>query len=169
MSKLYICNTTNQRWHQSFRVPEMNRAYFVQIPAGSQVEVDPNLGIESHKAIVRQMERFGGRNATSVHGKLEKFPGLFYRFDKPIPVDDIHAGNAAVIDHAERRAAAAFSSSALAVDAAQRDKSGKRMVTETELEVTEQVRPGQRPTGKEIKVKLGVSPGGNSKLKLPSA
>jgi hypothetical protein len=169
MTKLYICNTTNQRWHQSFRVPDMPRPYYVQVPPGSQVEVSSNLGPESHKAIVQQIERFGGRPASAVHGKLEKFPGLFYRFDKPIGVDEIHAGNAAVVDAAGKRAGAAFSTSALALDAAQRDKSGHRMVRETELEVTEQVKPGSRPTGKEVKAKIGVSPDGSNRVNLKMA
>ena len=147
----------------------MKHAYFVAIPPGSQVEVDPNIGPDGHNAIVRQIERFGGRNATSVSGKLEKFPGLFYRFDKPIPVDDIHAGHEAVIDHAERRAAGAASTSALAFDLSQRDETGQRLASETEVEVIEQVKPGQKPTGKEIKSKITVSPEGSDRVKLPRA
>ncbi|GGA00414.1 hypothetical protein [Dyella caseinilytica] len=167
MSKLYICNTTRQRWHHSFRVPEMKRLYYVRIPAGSQVEVDHNLGEAAHKAIISQLERYGGRDAASVNGKLEKFPGLFYKFDRPIPVDDIVAGHDAVLDHAERRSAGAVAASAMAIDAIQRDKTGQRLSSVTEVEVTEEVKPGNKPTGKEIKSKFIVSPDGSDSVKLP--
>lgn len=170
MSKLFICNTTHQRWHHSFRVPELNRPYYLRIPAGSQIEVDPSLGHDSHVAIIRQLETYGGRDASSVKGKLEKFPGLFYRFEKPVGIDEIHEGHAAVVDHAEQRAAGAATTSALANDAALRDpRTGVRMVSESEVEVTEVVRPGAKPTGKEVKMKLTVSPDGSDNVKLPRA
>lgn len=169
MSKLFICNTTNQNCHRSFRVPEMNRPYFVRIPPGSQVEVDGNLSLESQKAIVTQLERFGGKDASSVKGKLEAFPGIFFRWDKPVPVDDILVGHAAVIDHAEQRAAGAAANSALAFDLAQRDKTGQRLASETEVEVTEEIPRGKRSTGKEVKMKVTVAKDGQDNAKLPRA
>lgn len=165
MAKLFICNTTKQKWHHSFRVPEMERLYFVEIPPGSQVEISHNLSAESHKAIVKHLELYGGRDASSVNGKLEDFPGLFYRFERPIGVDEILAGHDAVVETAEQRSAGAVFHSALANDAAHRDKTGHRLVSESEIEVTEQVRPGQKPTGKEKKIKIGVANDGSNTVK----
>lgn len=170
MAKLFICNTTKQKWHHSFRVPEMNnQLYFVQLPAGSQVEVSSNLGPEAHKAIIQHLEVYGGRDASSINGKLEDFPGIFYRFDKPIGVDEILSGHAAVVEAAEQRSAGAVVKSALANDAVHRDQTGHRLVSESEIEVTEQVKPGQKATGKEKKIKIGVAKDGLDNLKMPGA
>jgi hypothetical protein len=165
MSKLFICNTTKQKFHHSFRIPEMNKRYFVQIPPGSQVEVVGGIGPDGHKAIVAQLEIYGGRDAKSVNGKLEDFPGLFYRFDKPVPVDDILTGHAAVLDHADKRSAEALTNSAIANDAIQRDKQGNRLASQTEVEVIQEVEKGARPTGKEIKSKITVFPTANNTVK----
>ncbi|MDR3445974.1 hypothetical protein [Dyella sp.] len=169
MAKLFICNTTKQKWHHSFRVPEMERLYFVPIPAGSQVEISHDLSAESHKAIVAQLERYGGRDASTINGKLEDFPGIFYRFEKPIGVDEILSGHAAVVEAAEQRSAGAVVKSALANDAVHRDQTGHRLVSESEIEVTEQVKPGQKATGKEKKIKIGVANDGTNTLKMPGA
>jgi len=81
---LFIANTTKQNWNHHFRVPEMTRPYFVQIPSGSQVRIDQRFSAESERVIIEQVEKYGGRNASDVSGKLEQFPGIFYRQSKPI-------------------------------------------------------------------------------------
>ena len=166
MSKLYICNTTRQKQHLSFRVPEMKHAYFVPIKPGTQVLVDPNIGPSGQAEIVKQIEFYGGRDAATVSGKLENFPGIFYRFDRPIPVDDIQVGHEAVLDAADQRAAGARNASAMAFDLSQRDETGQRLASETEVEVVEQIPAGQKPTGKEVKSKITVTPEGNDRLKI---
>ena len=165
---LFIANTTKQNWNHHFRVPEMTRAYFVKIPAGSQIKVSENLSIASEEAIIQQLQRYGGRNASDVSGKLEKFPGIFYRHSKPITESEIIAGHDAVMDHAERRSAEEATKSALGFDASNRDKhTGERLVKESEVEIIEQVPRGKKATGKEVKFGLTVSKDGNSKTKLP--
>ena len=167
--KLFICNSTRQKWHASFRVPESRKPYFVEVPPGAQVQVDPNLGQDWLNAIIEHIERYGGKEASKVSGKLSEFSGYFYRWEKPVAIDDIYVGHEAVNENAQERAAGAAVNTAMAFDMSKRDKTGQRLATETEIDVTEQVKPGQKPSGKEIKSKITISPEGSTNVKLPRA
>lgn len=167
--KLFICNSTRQKWHASFRVPESRKPYFVVIPPGGQVQADPNLGPDWLNAIVEHIERYGGKEASQVSGKLSEFSGYFYRWEKPVAIDDIYVGHEAVNDNAQERAAGAAVNTAMAFDMSKRDKTGQRLAVETEIDVTQEIPAGQKPTGKEIKSKIAVTPDGSDKVKLPRA
>jgi hypothetical protein len=104
---------------------------------------------------------------SSVSGKLEQFPGIFYRQNKPIGIDEILVGHEAVNDAAELRSAEEATRSALSFDRSHQAADGERLVEETEVEVIQEVQPGQKPTGKEVKFGVGVSKKGSSKTKLP--
>lgn len=165
---LFIANTTKQNWNHNFRVPEMTRAYFVRIPAGSQIKVAESLSPTSEEEIIRQLQGYGGRNASDVSGKLENFPGIFYRHDKPITESEIVAGYGAAMDSAELRSASEATKSALGFDKSNRDpNTGERLVSESQVEIIEQVPRGKKATGKEVKFGLTVAKDGNSKTKLP--
>jgi len=162
---LFIANTTNQRWHHHFRVPEMTRPYFVQIPAGRQVQVPKSFSPASEQAVISQLERYGARPASAVNGKLEDFPGLFYSTSKPISESAIVHGHEAVIDRAMLRSAEEAKMTALGFDKANRDpNTNERMASESEVEIIEQVPRGRKPTGKETKFSLSVSPNGSDKM-----
>lgn len=164
---LYIANTTKQNWNHHFRVPEMTRPYFIQIPSGSQVKVDGRFSPESENAIIQQLEKYGGRKASDVSGKLEQFPGIFYRQTKPISEDEIVAGHEAVVDGQEKRAAAEATRAALGFDASKRDKKRRRNVQVTEVEVIQEVPPNEKPTGDEVHLHVTVAADGATNVKLP--
>ena len=164
---LFIANTTKQNWNHHFRVPEMTRPYFVQIPSGSQVRIDQRFGVESERVIIEQIVKYGGRNASDVSGKLEQFPGIFYRQSKPISEDEIVAGHEAVVDGQEKRAASEATRAALGFDASKRDKKRRRNVQVTEVEVIQEVPPNEKPTGNEVHLHVTVANDGANNVKLP--
>jgi hypothetical protein len=167
---LYIANTTRQNWNHHFRVPEMSRPYFVQIPAGRQVKVNENLGRDSEDAIIRQLLRYGGRNANEVSGRLEQFPGIFFRTDRAISESEIVSGHEAVLDHAERRSADEATRSALAFDAINRDSdTNQRLARETQVEIIQEVPKDQKRTGEEVNFSVSVAENGSSSFKMPGA
>lgn len=165
---LFIANTTKQNFHHHFRVPEMNRPYFVRIPSGSQVQIERKFGPSTEAILIEQLEKYGARNAREVHGRLEDFPGIFWRQDRPINEGEIIAGHDAVVDAQERRSAAESSKSALGFDAAHRDKKTRRRgVQVTEVEVVQEVPRGEKPKGNEVALHITVSNDGNDSVKLP--
>jgi hypothetical protein len=165
---LFIANTTKQNFHHHFRVPEMTRPYFVRIPSGSQVQIERRFGPDSERVIIEQLQKYGARNAKDVSGRLEDFPGIFWRQDRPINEGEIVAGHDAVVDAQERRAAAESSKSALGFDAAHRDrKTRRRGVQVTEVEVVQEVPKGEKPRGNEVSLHVTVSNDGHENVKLP--
>jgi hypothetical protein len=165
---LYIANTTKQNWNHHFRVPEMKRPYFVQIPSGAQVQIERKFGPIAEDMIIEQLQKYGGRNANEVSGKLEAFPGIFYRQAKPIGEDEIVAGHDKVVENQEKRSAAEATRAALGFDASKRDrKNKKRLVQTTEVEVIQDVPRNEKPTGDEVHLHLTVAHDGASNVKLP--
>lgn len=165
---LFIANTTKQHFHHHFRVPEMSRAYFIRIPSGSQVQIDRRFSPATEAIIIEQMQKYGARNAKEVSGRLEDFPGIFWRQDRPINEGEIVAGHDAVVDAQERRSAAESAKSALGFDAAHRDrKTRRRGVQVTEVEVVQEVPKGEKPKGNEVALHVTVANDGSDNVKLP--
>jgi hypothetical protein len=165
---LFIANTTKQNFHHHFRVPEMNRPYFVRIQSGTQVQVERRFSPATEAMIIEQLQKYGARNAKEVSGRLEDFPGIFWRQDRPITEGEIVAGHDAVVDAQSRRAAAESSKSALGFDAAHRDKKTRRRgVLTTEVEVVQEVPKGEKPSGNEVTLHVTVANDGSDNVKLP--
>jgi hypothetical protein len=141
----------------------------VRIESGTQVEVGKDWNAGQQAKVIEQLERFGGRKASEVSGRLESFPGIFYSSDRAISESQIVGGHEALVDAQEKRSATEATRSALGFDAAHRDtKRGKnRQVRSTEVEVTQDVPKNQQPTGAEVKFSVGVSEDGSSSAKLP--
>lgn len=164
---LYIANTTKQNWNHHFRVLEKTRPYFVQIPSGTQQVIGHDWNLAQQDSVIRQLEKYGGRPAKDVNGKLESFPGIFFA-DRPISESQIVAGHEAVVDAQEKRSAAESTRSALAHDASTRDKrTRKRLASLTEVEVKQDVPARERPTGNEVSMKITVANDGDSHAVLP--
>ena len=162
---LYVANTTKQNWNHHYRVIEKHRAYFMEIPSGSQVMVGHGWTKEQTDNVIRQLEKYGARPASEVSRKLENFPGLFYRTDRPISESEIVGGHDAVVESQERRSAVEATKAAAGFDLAQRDKrTKKRLAKVTEVSVEQDVPKNERPKGDEVRFSVGVSDDGQDDL-----
>jgi len=166
---IYIANTTKQNFHHHYRLPEMTRPFYVRLESGNQIKIGEDWNTTQTNDFIKRLEKFGAQKASSVSGKLENFPGLFYSTDKPISESQIVGGHEAVVDGQERRSAAEATKSALGFDAANRDRKrgGKRLAKLTEVTVKQDVPRNEKPTGKEVEFSVGVSEDGSSNAKLP--
>jgi len=161
---MYIANTTKQHYRPNFRVPERTRIHVVNIPSGQQVKVGDDWNAAQTDSVVKQLEVFGARPARDASGKLQKYSGLLYSLDKPIPVGKIEAAHEALVNEQDQRSADELTKGALGFDAALRDKRTRRRGAKvTSLEVSQDVPPFSKATGKEIKFGVTVTPDGHDK------
>jgi hypothetical protein len=167
---MYVANTTKQNFVFNFRVGEESRVRAYPIASGNQIEIGRDYNPAQIGQIVTQLERFGGRPARDAKGKLDRFPGILYSLDKPIPVDQIELGHEAVKEAQQIRAAEEVTRSALGLDASQRDaRTGKRKARSTSLEITQDIPRGSKAKGDEVVFGLTVSPDGSSNVTLPGS
>jgi hypothetical protein len=166
---LYITNTTKQNldFHYRLSVHKGQSAPHVRIASGTQIEMK-NVAESDAREIVRQLEKYGARDAAEAHGALGTFAGILYRFGNPVDVEEIHMGHDAVVDTQEKRSVAETQKSALGFDHVVQaiGRKGQRVAKETSVEIVERGDPREKPTGKEIDFKVSVNPEGGSALKL---
>jgi hypothetical protein len=150
-----------------YRLPESKQSLFVDIPSGQQRDIGTRDWSSSQRDfVIRQLERFGARERSQINTKLKDFGGLVYSFDKELTEEKIQVSHEVVLDNAEKRSAKEAINSAIAFDAATRDKkTNKRLAKVSEVEVIEDVNPKERPSGKEVKMKIAVAEDGQDNPK----
>lgn len=165
---LFVANCTKQNWMLNVRIPETGRLAIIEIPSGQQRDIGKGLSDAGVSQVIAHLERFGVRNNADSKLRPDDFDGYLYSLDKPVKSDKISNAHDVLVDKQERRSATEATRSALAFDNATRDKkSGKRLASVSEVEVVQDVPAREKPTGKEVKMKVTVDPGGSSTAKLP--
>ncbi|WP_186211299.1 hypothetical protein [Burkholderia gladioli] len=169
---IFIANCTKQHLEHHFRSPEhAGKAQVVHIPSGQQREIAKGSSSAAIEAIVRHLDQFGFQDAARVNVKMSEFSGYLYRVGKPVTENQIIGAHDQLVDTQEHRSAAEATRGALAFDNATREKKGagrgRRLAKVTEVEVRQDVPPGQRPTGGEVNFSLSVTPEGRTDAKLP--
>jgi hypothetical protein len=163
---LYIANATRQHRVFLFRSPEVKRPQRLDIPSGRQVAIGSSWASDAMQCVIEQLETYGAKRVADVRGShLSKFHGLIYSLDKPVDSETIKEGNAAVIDHQERRAAAEAAKGAAAVDLAMRDPgTGKRIAKSTSVSIKQDLPKGEKPSKDNIAMDVTVDETGGSLL-----
>jgi len=137
---LFITNTTKQDWdfHYRLSVHTGQSAPHRKIPTGTQCEMK-GLSDEDGKSVMRQLERFGARDAAEAHGALGTFTGILYRVGAPVDSEEILMGHDAVVDTQEKRSIDQTQKSALGFDRAVQalGRGGQRVAKQTTVEVLE--------------------------------
>lgn len=168
---IYIANCTKQLLVHCFRVPETGRITVLEIPSGQQKGVGEGLNAQQTEKLVQHMESFGFRRGTASDMKTPDFCGVLYSLDKPFTEGKIIDAHDALVDNLEKRSATEATRSALAFEASTRDKrggkKGKRLAKITEVSVTQDVPPRERPTGKEVNFSISVAPDGRADARIP--
>ena len=163
---MYICNATTQTWMPNFRVPEMKRVHVARIFSGQQVEVGRDWNSVQLQSVIEQLERFGAKNIKDVK-HAHKFSGLLYSLDKPVKVDLIEEGHSDMVEEQSKRSVQELTKSALGFDAALRDKKTRRRTAKaTTLEITEDLPPRSKPSGREVKFGVTVADDGHDSVDL---
>lgn len=160
---MYIANTTKQIQIPYFRVPEMKQPMHPVIPSGTQVEVGKTWNTFQVDSVIRQLEKFGARNAAEMkHATMLKYSGILYSIGKPISSDKIEDAHSVVVEEQAERSYKEMAKTALSIDAAQRDRSTrKRKAKSTTFEITEDLAPRTKPRGDEAKLSITVTPDGH--------
>ena len=163
---IYVANTTKQDMDVHFRVIESTKLHFASIPSGSQKKLGDNWNNAQTENFIAQLEKYGAKNASMVSRNLEKFPGIFYRTDRPISESEIRGGHEAVVDHADKRAATELNRTALGADRAHRDKrTNKRLSKVTSVEVVQDT-PRNQSGADSVHFSMEIAEGGNDSVDL---
>lgn len=157
---MFIANTTRQHHRFAYRLPEGNKVLIAEINSGGQLEIGQDFTPEQISAVVRQLERFGAREAKDARRSLRDFDGgILYSIDKPITRPEIEYAHEQNLDSAQDRSVRQATRAALASD--QRDKkTGKRLSRATTVEVEEKDDPSNPHVDsgkKRRKVKMSVT------------
>lgn len=160
---LFIANCTKQNFHFVFRIPEFRTPSRVEIPSGQQRNLakEFNLNAKQIEAVVKQCERFGFRRVDEISRKVENFSGFLYSA-KTVTSDNISCAHEIKEDCQNLISAQEATKGVLAFDKGSRDKSGKRLASEVEVEVIEQEDPRQRKKDKKVHMKMGISEKGGA-------
>lgn len=104
MTKLYVANTTKQRFTFTFRRPETNKLYHRFINPGSQELVFSDITAAELDAVIAHFAPYGMIDYRSID-QAKAFIGQCYSIDKPVPAsviekalrdNDTHLDRAAV-------------------------------------------------------------------------
>lgn len=101
MPTLYIANATPRDHHLHYRLKGEPRVYERLIPKGTQYKI-PHEQPAHVSEIVKQISTYGARTREDV-GRDKAFSGIIYDY-KPISIENIRAGLAAVDEIAIERA-----------------------------------------------------------------
>lgn len=164
---LFVSNPTTQHFELMLREPRNNKLLRVAIPSGRQTQIGHDWSAEEKAKVIRQLEKFGARDAAESYGKLSKFLGLLYRDAAAVSEEEIRQGHAAVVTAQEERSVEAATTGALAFDRAVNNPDPskprrERRARVTAVEVEEAPAPGSRPTGDEVRMSVTVDPEGRS-------
>ena len=166
---IYLANCTRQTMRFSYRVPGIHQILWSLIPSGRQEQLDKDIKFTSEQvaSIVEQMERYGARESSIINRKMANFDGLLYSLNKPIPKPDFNVANTALLHKQEVRSATEAVNSVMAFDSGTVDKKSKRRSAKsTAIEVVQDVAPGERATGDEVRMNVEVSPHGSDEITI---
>lgn len=164
---MYIANATRQNFRFCFRLPESQKVQVCEIPSGSQAMLGQNWTEGEQQSVLKQLEKFGGREHTEARRGLRNFDsGILYSMDKPVASNEIEYGNEQHLDAAQDRAVKQATLSALAADQANRDKkTKKRKAKKVSVEVAKHGDP--RKGEDEPMMNVEISEEGSTSEKLP--
>lgn len=161
MATLYVTNNTRQHHQFTYRVPESDKLHEQTIPAGQQVAVVRDAGLETIEFIVKHNRKYGLREANEAKN-LRAFAPLTYTVDKPTTADRIletfESNDNALNDSAEQRREDQAAVIAEGIQSTMREHGVD--VPRTEVTIVEDTKGGQAPAvseGYEI-VAEGVQP-----------
>lgn len=163
MQKLYIANTTRQNFRFNYRLPEMAEHSFVNIASGCQELLPHELsGVHVVESVLTQLHRFGAVEVSDIGERIKGFSGLTYSLSKPVKVDRIEQGAAAVVSSAEDRSVSEVLKGVKRADIRARENAGTdkehRVARDIEVEIIEQGDP-RKPSSDPIRTKIIVTPG----------
>lgn len=159
---MYVANATKQNLRLNLRVPESRKAIVYDIPSGTQIAIGCDWTQAQRDVVVDYLVNFGARSAPELSGHMDKFNGIVYSFDRPIPVDGIEVAHGAVVDHQTQVASDEITKAALGVDRAARDpKTRRRTFKRTTMEVTQVTPPGEKPAEGAVRMGISVDPDGH--------
>jgi hypothetical protein len=167
--ELFIANCTKQTFRHCYRQPESERTGMLDIPSGQQRAIGKGWSKEQFDAVISHLESFGALPVKDLSRNMTDFDGILYSLGTPVPSEKILEAHDVVVDHQEKRSATEATRSALAFDAAGRDKKrgNKRLASVSEVEVVQDVPARQQPTGAEVNFKVSVANDGRTDVKLP--
>jgi hypothetical protein len=144
MDTIYIANATTRNLDFHYRIPEVERLFNQEIPAGQQWEIpEKHREPDAIAAIIGELSRMGAVPRAEV-GRNKKFSGVIYDH-KPISVDSIRQGFSHVEEAAIAKALDERTKSVIAADdqVARLAQEAGTGVGSVELEVVEEMKPGQ--------------------------
>lgn len=143
--KIYIANTTKHNHRFFYYTQVKGDRYFVDIPSGGQVQIPQDLTKTQVDYILKQIERYGGRDVSQVTEHTPNYSGLSYHVDQTVSEEEILIGHEAVIENAEVRAIEEVSKAASGLDIITRDGDniqdkirGKRRSKVTEVQIVQE-------------------------------
>jgi hypothetical protein len=140
---LYIANATTRNLDFHYRIPEVERLFNQEIPAGQQWQLpESHRGPEAIAAVIGELERFGAIPRAQV-GRNKKFSGIIFDH-KPVSIDSIRQGFADVEQAAIDKALEERTKSVIAADdgVAKLAQEAGTGVGSVELEVIQEMKPG---------------------------
>lgn len=151
---LYIANASPRPHHLHYRIPENDRLFAREIPAGGQIVLNHEQDAVDH--ILKQLTPYGTVAAKDI-GRNKDFSGLCYAIGKPVDIDAIKAGLDAVDQTAIDRALEVRKNGAIAADQAMEDvaRQGGARLNGVEVEVIEQAK-GPNDTDPKFEQRIAV-------------
>ena len=166
---LNLANPSFQNHHFHYREPVNNLINVVEIKRGCQVEIGHGWTAEQTAKVVKQLERYGARDAAEAHGSMGKFAGLLFRDIGQITRSEIEMAHESEVQTREERSVTAATVSALAFDRTVRSRSRERPAARvTETIVKQETAPGSKSTENLVDFSLSVDPNGRSDFKIPA-
>ncbi len=160
---IYVGSASRQRMRIHIRLPEIPRLRTLTIGSGQQ-DVIKDLSQAQVDSVVKYLQKFGALTPAEVGRSMIRYDGILYRVDRQLSQHELEYGFEAQIDYAQSRSVQENTRSALAADRDPLTKKRRAIISEHEIE---QDAPGGRPTGKEVKMSITISPDGNENTKLP--
>lgn len=87
-TKLFIANCTKQVQEIHYKIPENSKTFVQKINIGEQILVYREASREDLEAVVKQLSRYGLKDAKEAY-KSKGFTGLCFSFDDPVKIDQI--------------------------------------------------------------------------------
>lgn len=143
--KLYIANTTKHYHRFFYLLQEKGTRFFVDIPSGGQIQIPHDLTKNQVDYVLKQLERYGGKDVSEVTEHTPNYSGLSYHVDKTVSEDEILIGHEATVENAEVRAIEEVAKVASGLDIITRDGEsiqekirGKRRSKMTEVQIVQE-------------------------------
>lgn len=105
MPKLFVANTSKQKWMFTYRLPHMNSHFTKEIPPGKQICLD-HLQSDDIARVIEHNQIYGMKPSEEV-SRRKGYTGLTYRLDKPVEMDSMletyDSNDTALTDAAQQR------------------------------------------------------------------